>query len=79
MVEKLINAQKKATKNVFKSQNIPFRSFHFKKNQERELGFIFNFFILETILLGQIMKVNPYDLPSVEKVKIETKKLLLKS
>ena len=34
------------------------------------------FFILDTILLGQLMKVNPFDQPSVELIKKETFKIL---
>ena len=35
-------------------------------------------FYLETILLGQALNVNPYDQPSVELIKKETKKLFFK-
>ena len=37
---------------------------------------IFTFFVLETILLSKLMKVNAFNQPSVEQVKSETKKLL---
>ena len=77
-VEFVINAQCKATKNIFKKKKIPYRHFIFKKKDETELGSIFTFFVLETILLARLMKVNPYDQPSVEQVKIETKKILRK-
>ena len=40
------------------------------------MGELFSFFILETILLGQLMKVNPIDQPSVELIKKETAKIL---
>ena len=39
---------------------------------------IFTFFVLETILLARLMKVNPFDQPAVEQIKIETKKILLR-
>jgi len=70
-------AQKKATENVFKKKNIPFRSFEIKKRDEKTLGELFCFFILETILISQSMNLNPYDQPAVELIKIETKKLLI--
>jgi len=70
-------AQKIATENVFKKKNIPFRSFEIEKRDEKTLGELFCFFILETILLGKIMKINPYNQPSVELIKKETKKILL--
>ena len=33
--------------------------------------------MLETILLGKMMKINPFDQPSVELIKKETKKILI--
>ena len=69
-------AQKQATENVFKRKGIPFRSFEIFKRDEKTLGELFNFFILETILLGRAIKVNPYDQPAVELIKKETKKIL---
>ena len=41
------------------------------------LGELFCFFILETILIGRALKINPYDQPSVELIKKETKKILV--
>ena len=72
-------AQRKATENLFKKKNIPFRSFEIKKRDEKTLGELFCFFILETILIGQSMNLNPYDQPAVELIKAETKKLLIKN
>ena len=72
-------AQKKATENIFKNKNIPFRSFEINKRDEKTLGELFCFFILETILIGQSMNLNPYDQPAVELIKVETKKLLIKN
>jgi len=40
------------------------------------LGELFCFFILETILLGKALNVNPYDQPAVETIKKETRKIL---
>ena len=69
-------AQKKATENIFKKKNIPFRSFEIFKRDEKTLGELFSFFILETILLAEALKINPYDQPAVELIKKETKKIL---
>ena len=69
--------QKIATENVFRKKNIPFRSFTIQKRDEKTLGELFTFFILETILLGKCLNLNPYDQPAVELIKKETKKLLL--
>ena len=76
-ISQIIYAQKKATENVFKIKNIPFRSFEIKKRDEKTLGELFCFFILETILLGNCLKINPYDQPAVELIKKETKRILI--
>ena len=70
-------AQKEATKNVFKAKKIPFRSFEVMKKNEETLGELFTFFMLETILLGKMMRINPFDQPAVELIKKETKKILV--
>jgi len=74
----ILSAQKTASENIFKNKNIPFRSFEIKKRDEKTLGELFSFFILETILLGKCLDLNPYDQPAVELIKKETQKLLIK-
>ena len=73
----IIYSQKKATENVFNKKKIPYRSFDIKKRDEKTLGELFCFFILETILLGKCLKLNPYDQPAVELIKKETKRILI--
>ena len=70
------NAQKNALIKSFKKRNIPFREFRIKKNNEEMLGKLFSYFIIETIIIAKLLKINPYDQPAVEEVKIFTKKLL---
>jgi glucose-6-phosphate isomerase len=76
-LEQIIYAQKNATEKVFSKKKINFRSFEIIKKNEKTLGELFCFFILETILLGKLLNVNPYDQPSVELIKKETKKNLI--
>jgi glucose-6-phosphate isomerase len=76
-LNQILFAQKVATQQVFKDKNIPFRSFQVIKRDEKSLGELFCFFILETILLAKMLKINPYDQPAVELIKIETKKKLI--
>ncbi len=73
-IDDIVFKQKIATEKVFKSKNIPFRSFELKNRDEKNLGEIFCFFILETILLGRALNVNPFDQPSVDLIKKETRK-----
>ena len=76
-IDQIMFSQKLATENVFLKKKIPFRSFEILKRNEQTLGELFSFFILETILLGRALKINPYDQPAVELIKGETKKILI--
>ena len=76
-LDEIIFAQKKATENVFKRKKIPFRSFEINYRDEKTLGELFCFFILETILIGRALKINPFNQPAVELIKNETKKILI--
>ena len=76
---KIINAQKDAIKEALKDKKIPFREFTISSFDEKVLGELFSYFILETYLIGKLMGINPLDQPAVEKVKILTKKNLLKN
>ena len=75
-LSQILQAQRHATQIVFRKNKIPFRSFEVLKRNEETIGELFSFFVLETILLGRIMKVNPFDQPSVELIKTETSKIL---
>ena len=70
------NAQSKALIKVFKKNNIPFREFKIKTINEVVLGKLFSYFILETIIVGKLININPFDQPAVEKVKVFTKNIL---
>ena len=76
-INQILQSQISATEKVFNEKNLPFRSFKILKKSEETLGELFCFFILETILLGDVMKINPYNQPSVELIKKNTKKNLL--
>ena len=73
----ILSSQIFATQKVFKKKNIPFRTFMIKNRSEETLGGLFSFFIIETILIAKILKINPYDQPAVELIKKETKKILV--
>ena len=71
-------AQRMATENIFSKKKIPFRTIEVVNKNEQSIGEIFTFFMLETILLGRALKVNPFDQPSVELIKKETKKIIIR-
>jgi glucose-6-phosphate isomerase len=76
-IKNIIEAQCKAVKNIFKLNSIPYRHLNLNIKNEEDVGKIFTFFILETMLLARLMNVNPFNQPAVEKIKIETEKNLL--
>jgi len=69
-------AQKNALKQAFFKNEIPFREFELKSLNEESLGKLFSYFIIETVILGKLLNINPYDQPAVEQVKLSTKKIL---
>jgi glucose-6-phosphate isomerase len=75
-IERIKQSQMLATEKVFRFKKLPFRSFRILKRDEKSLGELFCFFILETILLGRALNVDPFDQPSVELIKTETQKIL---
>ena len=75
-IKSVMIAQKDSVKRVFQKQGIKFRNFEILKKDEESLGTIFTYFMLETILLGKLMKLNPFDQPAVESIKKETKRAL---
>ena len=72
----ILKAQFQATQNIFKKKKIPFRTFIIKERSEKVLGDLFSFFILETLMLGKALNLNPFDQPEVELIKKETYKIL---
>ena len=75
-----LNTIKKAQKNAliksFKKKKVPFREFKIKNLSEETLGELFSYFIFETVVIGKMLNINPFDQPAVERVKIDTKKML---
>ena len=69
-------AQKDALIKALKEKQIPFREFKIQEIDEETLGKLFSYFILETIIVGKLIRINPFDQPAVEQVKKYTKKFL---
>ena len=76
-LKKIKAAQRDALIKVFKQKNIPFREFKINKICEEVLGQLFSYFILETIIIGKLVNINPYNQPAVELIKKDTKKILI--
>jgi glucose-6-phosphate isomerase len=69
-------AQKNAFLKALKKKRIPFREFKIGDISEQVLGELFSYFILETVIVGKLANINPFDQPAVEEVKVYTKKIL---
>ena len=70
----ILEKQYRATEKVFFKKKLPFRSILTFKRDENSIGGLFCYFMLETILLGRALGVDPYNQPAVELIKTETKK-----
>lgn len=61
---------------AFINENISFDNFHIKELDEYSIGALMQFKMIEVMLLGSLFGVNPFDQPSVELYKQETRKLI---
>ena len=61
---------------ILKRKNISFKQILVKNNNLETLGELFSYFIIETVILGKCLRINPFDQPAVEEVKKLTKKFL---
>ena len=75
-ISEIKDAQKKALIKILKEKKIPYREFKVKKLSEEALGELFAYFMIETIIIGKLCGINPFDQPAVEKIKLYTKKII---
>ncbi len=75
-LEFIMDAILKGTKNAYKKGKRPFMEIILPDKKEYSIGQFMQFKMIETIYLGYLMNVNPFDQPAVEKYKEETRKLL---
>ena len=71
-----VAAQGRAMIDTFKKNGRPVRHIHLDKLDEESLGELLMHMMLETILTGYAMGVDPFDQPAVEEAKILAKKYL---
>ena len=76
-VSKIKTAQKNSFVEVLKKKRIPFREFTIREFSEQTLGELFSYFLLETVIVGKLASLNPFNQPAIEELKINTKKALL--
>ena len=72
----LMQAEQRATIETFKLNNFNFREIYIPKIDEKNLGKLLSFSIIETIASCVYLGVNPFDQPAVEQGKKLTKTYL---
>jgi glucose-6-phosphate isomerase len=67
----------KAVQEAYGKAGLPFVTFHGLEKNEKQLGALLQFKMLEIIFLGYLMQVNVFNQPQVELYKQEVRRLLL--
>ncbi len=70
----LVAAELRATAETLAARGRPVRRIHAPRLDERAMGALMMHFMLETILMGCLMGVNPFDQPAVEQGKVLARK-----
>ena len=72
----LVSAQQQATADTLAKRGRPVRVISMKTLDERAMGALFMHLMLETIAMGRLMGVDPFDQPAVEEGKVLARKYL---
>lgn len=66
------------TKEAYKKKGLPFLEIDLEEINENSLGRFMQFNMIQIMLLGKLLKINPFDQPNVESYKRETRCILEK-
>src|SRR5579871_6320246 len=72
----LVDAEARATAQTLSKNGRPVRQIHLAKVDEFHLGALMMHFMLETIIMGKLMNVDPFDQPGVEEGKVLARQYL---
>ncbi len=72
----LVYAEMRATAQTLSRNGRPVRLIHLPRIDERSIGALMMHFMLETILMGRLMGVDPFDQPGVEEGKVLARQYL---
>jgi glucose-6-phosphate isomerase len=72
----LVDAEARATAQTLAKNGRPVRQIHFGRLTEFEMGALMMHFMLETILMGRLMGVDPFNQPGVEEGKVLARQFL---
>ena len=78
-LESILSAIVEGTKAAFRKGRRPFMDVKLPRKSEYYMGQFLQFKMIETIYLGFLLGVNPFDQPNVESYKEETRKILQKN
>ena len=78
-LESVMSAIVEGTKAAFRKGGRPFMEIKLPYKSEYSIGQFLQFKMIETIFLGYLLDVNPFDQPNVESYKEETRKILQKN
>jgi glucose-6-phosphate isomerase len=78
-LESIMSAIVEGTKAAFRKGGRPFVEIKLSCKSEYPIGQFLQFKMIETIYLGYLLGVNPFDQPNVESYKEETRKILQKN
>ena len=74
----LVDAEARATAQTLFKNGRPVRQIHLAKVDEFSVGALMMHFMLETIIMGRLMGVDPFDQPGVEEGKVLAREYLAK-
>ena len=72
----LVAAEARATAETLARNGRPVRQMHLPKIDEHGMGALMMHFMLETMIMGRLMKVDPFDQPGVEEGKVLARQYL---
>ena len=77
-LDEILNAILEGTKEAFRRSKRPFIEISLPDKTESSIGQFMHLKMIETVYLGRLLNVNPFDQPDVEKYKKETRRILSK-
>ncbi|HEX2978559.1 MAG TPA: hypothetical protein VHO47_05550 [Candidatus Babeliales bacterium] len=72
----IMNAVISGVKDSYKNEGLPFTSLELPEISSFYLGQLLQFAMIETMFIGHLLNINPFDQPHVELYKQETRKIL---
>ncbi len=72
----LVAVEARATAETLHKRGRPVRQIHIPQINEHGIGALFMHFMLETIIMGRLMRVDPFDQPAVEEGKVLARRYL---